>query len=214
MEFEYGLEPGILNDVCFMLFDFNEAGHPADWEKDSHQRKVPRNAAGALADEVWFAQDAQRVLISDPLQRSLSALKVHVISQTRYRPSQLFLWDPIRGIERRISQAGEDNLGPIFDLNLAADERSFFLFKFIRRVDGDFTGFEPDFANRLWSAEDGSEIWTHSDAAEITSAVPQKRKLLVHFRQELAQRPQLHYWQDNSDFSEDIDGSVDPSGNG
>ena len=76
---------------------------------------------------------------------------------------------------------------PFFDLNLAADEQSFFHFKFIRRVDGEFTGFEPDFANRLWSAEDGPEIWTHGDAAEIASAIPERKTLLVHFRQELSQ---------------------------
>jgi hypothetical protein len=91
VEFDYGLEPGILNDVCFMLFDFNEAGRPGDWEKDAHQRKVPRTATGALAEEVWFAQDAQRVLISDPLERSALALRVRLISERRYRPSQLFL---------------------------------------------------------------------------------------------------------------------------
>ena len=43
VEFDYGLEPGILNDVCFMLFNFNEADHPGSWEKDAHQRKVPRS---------------------------------------------------------------------------------------------------------------------------------------------------------------------------
>ena len=46
VEFDYGLEPGILNDVCFMLFDFNEAGRPGDWENDVHQRKVPRSGSG------------------------------------------------------------------------------------------------------------------------------------------------------------------------
>ena len=181
MEFDYGLEPGILNDVCFMLFDFNEAGRPGDWEKDAHQRKVPRTATGALAEEVWFAQDAQRVLISDPLERSALALRVRLISERRYRPSQLFLWDPVRAVERRVAQAGEDDLGPFFDLNLAADEQSFFHFKFIRRVDGEFTGFEPDFANRLWSAEDGPEIWTHGDAAEIASASRRRRSFWCTF---------------------------------
>ena len=112
VEFDYGFEPGILNDVCFMLFDFNEAGRPGNWEKDAHQRKLPRSAGGALAEEVWFAQDTQRVLTSDPLGRSALALKLHLISRSRYRPSELFLWDPVKGVERRIAQAGEDNLGP------------------------------------------------------------------------------------------------------
>ena len=62
VEFDYDLEPGILNDVRFMLFDFNEAGHPGTWENNDHQREVPRGPAGELAEEVWFAQDAQRVL--------------------------------------------------------------------------------------------------------------------------------------------------------
>ncbi|MET0254114.1 MAG: hypothetical protein ABW214_08775, partial [Terrimicrobiaceae bacterium] len=212
VEFDYGLEPGILNDVCFMLFDFNEAGHPGNWENDAHQRKVPRNASGALAEEVWFAQDAQRVLTADPRERAELALKVHLISQRRYRPSELFLWNPVTDVGRRVAQAGEDNLGPFFHLNLAGDEQSFFHFRFIRRVNGDFTGFEPDFAHRLWSAEDGPEIWTHGDAAEIASAVPEKKRLLVHFRQELSQKAQLHYWQDNSDFSADVEGILDASG--
>ena len=206
VEFEYGLEPGIFNDVCFMLFDFNEAGHPDGWEKDEHQRKVPRGPTGDFASEVWFAQDAQRVLTSDPRQSSAPAVRMHVISQTRYRPSQLFLWDPATRVERRVSMSGEDSLGPFFEVNLTGGECFFFLFKFIRRVGGQFSGFEPDFANRLWCAADGHEIWTHSDAAEISSTEPQKKKLLIHFRQELSQPAQLHYWQDNSDFSADVDG--------
>ena len=136
VEFEYGLEPGIFNDVCFMLFDFNEAGHPDGWEKDEHQRKVPRGPTGDFASEVWFAQDAQRVLTSDPRQNSAPAVRMHVISQTRYRPSQLFLWDPATRVERRVSMSGEDSLGPFFEVNLTGDECFFFLFKFIRRVGG------------------------------------------------------------------------------
>ena len=206
VEFEYGLEPGILNDVRFMLFDFNKAGHPGTWENDDHQRKVPRSSAGELEEELWFAQDAQRVLTSDPLQSSAPTVKVHLISQTRYRPSRLFLWDPATRAERRVSASGEDHLGPFFDVSLAGDEQSLVLLKFIRRVDGAFKGLEPDFANRLWCAADGPEIWTHSDAAEIAIAEPSKKKLLIHFRQEFSQRAQLHYWQDNSDFSADVDG--------
>ena len=79
VEFEYGLKPGILNDVRFMLFDFDEAGQPGTWEKDDHQRKVPRSVAGELPDEIWFSQDAQRVLTSDPLRGSLAAVRVHLI---------------------------------------------------------------------------------------------------------------------------------------
>ena len=168
--------------------------------------------AEVLAEEVWFGQGAQRVLTSDPLGRSALALKVHLISQRRYRPSQLLLWDPVRKVERRVAQAGEDNLGPFFDLSLGPDEQSFFHFRFIRRVGGEFTGIEPDFANRLWSAQDGEEIWTHGDAAELASALPEKKKLFVHFRQELSQPAQLHYWQDNSDFSADVIGTLEPSG--
>jgi 1,4-alpha-glucan branching enzyme len=205
VEFEYGLEPGILNDVCFMLFDFDEAGDPGRWEKDEHQRKVPRDASGHILDDIWFAQDARRVLTSDPRQSSATQARLHLISQRRYRPSQLFLWDSAKGIERRVALSGEDNLGPFFDVSLLGDERSFFLFKFIRQETGEFRGFEPDFANRLWCAADGNEIWTHSDAAEIASAEPQKKKLSIHFRQELSQRAQLHYWQENSDFSADVD---------
>ena len=210
-ELEYEFEPGIANDVQFMLFDFDAAGQPRTWEKDEHQRVLPR-AGGGFADDVWFVQDSARVLTADPRSASRDSVRVHLISRLRYRPSELFVWDLVTGTHRRVSAAGEDELGPVFDVGLTGPARSLFLFKFIRRVapGAGFDAFEPDFANRLWSSRDGGEIWTHSEAAEVARAVPQKKTLRLHLRQELPQAARLHFWQDNSDFVADADGVPGP----
>ena len=69
-----------------------------------------------------------------------------------------------------------------FDVTLKETERSFFCFKFIRKdAEGNFKDYEPDYANRLWTASDGGEISTHSHAAEITVAEPVKRTLRIAF---------------------------------
>ena len=95
----------------------------------------------------------------------------------------MYLWDPVTGDHRRIAQTGLDRLGPVFDIALQPPERSFFNFKFIRQQDGAFTEFEPDFANRWWVADDGTEIWMHSGTAAIAHAVPETRRLKLHYRQ-------------------------------
>ena len=62
------------------------------------------------------------------------------------------------------------------------------------------------------SASDSAEIWTHSEAAELCGALPQKRSLRVNFRQGLSEPAKLRIWQENSDYEADVDGT--PSARG
>jgi len=211
--FEYDLEPRIGQDTQFMLFEFTESGGPGRFEYDAHGRALPRRADGSYPDAVWFAEGAGRVLLADPMLTSADRLTVHLISKRRYRQSELFLWDPSSGASRRMEPAGLDADGPRFELELSGVHRHLALFKFIRAGDdGQFTAFEPDFANRLWCASDGAEVWTHSEAPELTPALPQRRQLRLRFRQQLAEPPRMRIWQENSDYVADVDGV--PGGDG
>jgi 1,4-alpha-glucan branching enzyme len=211
VEFDYDFEPHIQQDVCFMLFDHTPRGNPGEFEKPEHQRKLPRRPDGNHPNAVWFVQGSGRVLEFDPRADTRTRLEVHLISRSRFRPSRLFLWNTVTNQSRRVELENEDHLGPVFDLALEDQERSFFTFKFIRKNPdtGGLDIFEPDYANRLWTARDGAAIWTHSEAAEITGAEPEKKTLRIHFRQELASPPKLHFWQHNSDF----DDHAEPCGN-
>jgi hypothetical protein len=202
VDFDYDFEPHIQQEVCFMLFDHTPEGHPGEFEKSEHQRKLPRHPDGSYPNAVWFVQGSGRVLEFDPRADTRTRLQVHLISRSRFRPSRLFLWNAVTNLSRIIELEHEDHLGPVFDLALEGRERSFFTFKFIRKNPdtGEMDIFEPDYANRLWTARDGTEIWTHSEAAEITGAEPGKKTLRIHFRQELTAPPKLHFWQHNSDF--------------
>ncbi len=214
VEFKYDFEPSISNPVRFMLFELKEDGKPGAWEKNEHQRTLPRDANGNFADDVWFSQDSGRVLLSDPKSAALQApLRIHLISRARYRPSQLYVWNPEAGTNRRVDQTGEDQLGPFFDVQLQGTEQRFFLFKFIRRPDpqSEIKDFEPDRANRFWCAADGAEIWTHSEAPEVTTALPAKKRLRVHYRQEFPETPLLHYGQHNAEASADAAGVAEAS---
>jgi 1,4-alpha-glucan branching enzyme len=207
--FEYDFEPLHREAVGMVLFDF-EGGHRANWEQ--HQRFLEPAANGSLPDEVWFTEGTTRALDRDPRAANRSTLKIHLISQNRYRPSELFLWIPGTGWRRRISMKREYGaLGPDFELALELPEQSFFNFKFIRKENSE-DKFEPDFANRLWCAQDGGEIWTHSEAAEISGTVPAKKTVTVRFRQELTDRPEMHVWQGNSDYAADVVPSGEANG--
>jgi hypothetical protein len=139
---------------------------------------------------------------------------VHLISRARYRPSQVYLWDPVSGASRRVDQESElDATGPRFEIILSGQERAFFLFKFVRKgADGRFSAFEPDFANRLWVSADAGEIWTHSEAPEFTSVLPQQRTLRIHFRQQLVEPAMMRIWQENSDYVNDVQAVADGAG--
>jgi 1,4-alpha-glucan branching enzyme len=212
VSFEYDFEPLNPEPIGMMLFDFDARGNPGKWE--THERFMERPTNGVFPPEVWFTEGSSRVLYHDPRPVTLNTLKVHLISQTRYRPSELFLWIPGTGWNRRVPMlANPDALGPIFELTLQQPEKSFFNFKFIRKdSSNNFNAFEPDFANRLWSARDGGEIWTHSEAAEITPSVPARKTLNIRFKQELAADPEMHVWQLNSDYAADITASGEQNG--
>src|SRR5436190_19816658 len=64
-EFNYDLEPGVQESVCFMLYDYTAAQQPGEFEKNEHRRTLPRNADGTFGD-VWFVQGSGRALDYDP----------------------------------------------------------------------------------------------------------------------------------------------------
>ena len=118
VEFQCDLNSATMQNVCFMLFSFNENGSPGEFENDAFQRELPRAPSGQFPDAVWFASGHRRVVLADPLLATQSTLRVHLISQTRFRPAEMYSWDPVSGVNRRISQSGLDALGPVFDVNL------------------------------------------------------------------------------------------------
>jgi 1,4-alpha-glucan branching enzyme len=212
VEFECDLNPEMDHSARFMLFSFKENGTPGDFESDEFQRELPRLASGDFPDAVWFVGGASRVVLSDPLATTATTLRVHLISQSRFRPSEMYLWDPVTGADRRISQTSLDALGPVFDLSLAPHERAFFNFKFIAKKEGHFKAFEPDFANRLWVAGDGPEIWMHSGTAAIASVAPETRTLTLHYRQAFDSAALLHLWAENGDYVTDVEGVATADG--
>ena len=95
-------------------------------------------------------------------------------------------------------RAGVDAHGPYFDLELQGRDRHLFLFKFTK-ASGEM---EPEYANRLWSAHDGREIWVHSDSSPISSGPPVMDTLRVHYLSPTASsEAELHLWQQSSDFA-------------
>ncbi len=210
--FEYDFEPLNPEPIGMMLFDFDANGDRTNWE--SNRRFVERDAGGVIPNEVWFTEGTSRALYQDPKTAQQNTLKVHLISLGRYRPSELYLWIPGSGWSRRVPMRPQYGaLGPDFEITLQPPERSFFNFKFIRKENSaDFNRFEPDYANRIWNARDGGEVWTHSEAAEITTSVPARKKLTVHFRQELTAAPEMHVWQLNSDYAADVPSAAEQNG--
>jgi hypothetical protein len=210
--FEYDFEPGEI-EVHFMLFNYKD-NQPDQYESDAHKRILSRKADGKFVEAVWFVQGTSRVLDRDPELASIPTLRVHLISKSRYRPSELYLWNPEEEKGRRVNSVFDDHLGPVFEMQFTNKDPSWFCFKFIRKnkENGSFELFEPDFANRLWSAHDGAEIWVHSETAEFTTSEPQKKKLRVHYRQEFDSPAKMRFWQQNSDFENDVDGVLEQDG--
>ncbi|HUG20819.1 MAG TPA: alpha-amylase family glycosyl hydrolase, partial [Planctomycetaceae bacterium] len=207
VEFRCDLQADICCEpVKFMLFDFKADSSPGEYEKNEHQRELPRRQGCDFPDAVWFTQDAARVVTRDPRLSSQSNLRVHLISQSRFRPGQMYLWDPVTDRSRRISQSGENHLGPIFDVQLEPHERSFAQFKFIRKFDEVHPEFEVDIANRWWVADDGPEIWTHSDTGVIAPALPKQHRLRIHYRQTLDSLATMRLWAEGDDYATDIAG--------
>jgi 1,4-alpha-glucan branching enzyme len=205
VEFEYDLDPGFSQRVRFMLFDHDEGGRPSQWEKSEHQRTLQRRADGAFAG-AWFVQDATRVLTADPAAEQRETLRVHLITRRKYRPSRLFIWNPVTDEKRWLDLDDVDEPEPVWEVVLDDWSRSFFCFKFIASNSaGRFEAYEPDVANRLYVAGDGGEIWVHSETAQIHRSRPERKQLRVHFRQRLSASslPQLHFWPSNAEWGED-----------
>jgi 1,4-alpha-glucan branching enzyme len=201
------LDTSIDKPVRFMLFSYADDDSFCDWENDVFQRELPRLPSGEFPPNIWFVSGSSRVVLTDPQLGSETKLRVHLISRTRFRPGEMYIWDPVRDENRRVAQVDYDALGPYFDVNLSLHERSFFNFKFIRKEEGAFTDFESDAANRWWVSDDGSEIWTHSSDSAVASAEPVMRTLTMHVRHSISAPPVLHLWAQNGEYITDISGT-------
>ena len=201
--FECALDSQIREEVRCLLYERKEGSDaPGEFESADFTRRLPRRPDGRFPGDVWLVQGAQRVLERSPDARLLERVRVHVITASQ---GQLYVWRP-GAAGRRLEPAGREPDGLFFDLPLVGAERHFVQLKLVRTA----RGFEPDFANRVWSAWDGPEVWTHSGAPALLPRRPEKRTLRVHFRQELEARPLLRVWQESSDFQADVDGTPGP----
>ncbi len=178
------------------------------WEADCHGKTLLRTSQYRFHDQFWCAEDAARVLSEDPFAKAQQRVRIHLITASKYRQGKLCLWSPGRP-ERWVDAAGEDEVGPFFDVELEGRDQHLFLFKFVT-VDGKH---EPDYANRLWSSQDGAEIWVHSDSAAISSRRPSLQPLIVHFAPAVdGAAARMHLWQEGSDFVQDVHGTAEGDG--
>ncbi len=179
-----------------------------DWEQNT--KHLPRTANYRFHESYWFVHGAARVLTADPFSQAVTRVTIHLITANRYKNAHLYLWLPgAPGIAaRQVTNGVSETTGRRFVVNLDGIERYLFLFKFFNPANGD-TGadWEPDYANKLWTSADGSEIWVHSRADAISTRAPEKRLLHVRYRQPDASLPPvLHLWQEDSDFGTDVAG--------
>lgn len=197
------LDHQIHDPACFKLFSGDA------WEQDAHNRWMPRGHEYRFPDDVWLTEGTNRVLTQDPYASAQDEVVVHLITARKYRGGALHVWTP--GAEgQRHAAIAEDEYGPVFRIPLSGRHRHLFAFKFV-----DKNGqFEPDYANRLWCAQDGAEVWVHSRTAHVSSTAPTRKRLRVHFVPvtDAAPLPVMHLWQSDSDFAQDIPGQ--PGGDG
>jgi 1,4-alpha-glucan branching enzyme len=174
------------------------------WEKDEHNRLLPRFDEYRFPANVWFVQGTNRVLTEDPFASAHDEVRVHLVTAKKYLGGSLFLWTPGTEGVRHPAEGDTDEFGPIFRLPLARRNRHLFAFKFVDK-DGNF---EPDYANKLWCAQDGPEVWVHSQAAHVSGKRPERKKLTVYLVPPSASTPLpgMHLWQADSDFAVDIEG--------
>jgi 1,4-alpha-glucan branching enzyme len=177
------------------------------WEDDSHIRILPRLAEYRFPENIWFVHGTRRVLTANPFSTSQTKVRVHLITQKKYRDGEMYLWTP--GSEGRIIDSPKEDADGdsiYFDVDLLGRDRHLFCFKFIDK-DG---GFEPNYANRLWCALDGREIWVHSLADHVASEKPAKITLTVNllFPRRPFPLPLMHLWQEQSDYIKDIPGEL------
>src|SRR4029079_19496737 len=97
VEFQCELNSAISQPVRFMLFSLDENGAPGRFEDDAFQRDLPRLPSGEFPSSVWCVSGAARVVTQDPLLSEQQTLRVHLISQTRFRPGEIYLWDAAGG---------------------------------------------------------------------------------------------------------------------
>lgn len=201
-QFQAALDSQIHGDV------HAKAHHDKDWDADYHGKTLPRISQYRFPEQLWCAEGAARVLTEDPFAKAQQRVRIHLITANRYRQGKLYLWSPGRP-ERWLDAAGEDQAGPFFDVDLEGRDQHLFLFKFMS-VDG---RYEPDYANRLWSSQDGAEIWVHSESAAISYRRPSLQPLVVHFAPTVGgAAARMHLWQESSDFVQDIPGTAEDDG--
>jgi 1,4-alpha-glucan branching enzyme len=207
MRFQYPLDAAEPGEIGIALFAYDASDTPTDWEQREHQRVLPRVAGGGLPPEVWLVPGTARVLTEEP-RDAADRVRIHLVTARRYRDGRLCVWGP--GGAGEFAAAGADDDGPYYDVGLAGERRRLFAFRFAS-ADG---RLEPAYANRLWAAADGAEVWTHSEAAALARARPVKSRLVLRYRQQIAAEhvPHLHIWQEASDFAADIDGAHDAGG--
>jgi hypothetical protein len=200
--------------IYSLLFQWNQEGtDQIEWEQNLHIHEVPRLEGNRLPPAVWLFHGSARALVADPLAHQQDRVRIHLVTAARYMRAELSVWNAPGLARQTIPLTGHDESGPFWDLDLRDGSRSFFRFKFLRPAEGRWI-YEQDYANRLWVAQDGAEVWTHSEARDILSTRPVKRQFTAHFRQEIddSHPPRMHIWQEGSDFEIDISGEHEAAG--
>ena len=206
---ELGVAP--LEKVYCLLFNWDQEGtDQTEWEQSAHIHEVPRLQGNRLPATVWLFQGSARAVADDPFAQQRDRLRIHLVTANRYMQAELFVWSAPGFEPESRPLTSHDASGPFWDVDLTDRSRSFFQFKF-RRPGETGWNYEPDYANRVWVAQDGSEIWTHSEARDVLSAMPIKRQFILHFHQDIAavHPARMHLWQEGSDFETDVSGEVE-----
>ncbi|AUD04337.1 alpha-amylase family glycosyl hydrolase [Spirosoma pollinicola] len=214
--FQVLLDPQIKPLVQFKLVGRDSEGKGVDWELDDYNRELKRLPDDTFPAEIWIFHNARRILDVDPMTAlPQSRLTVHLITLNRYRESQLCLSDA-NAHEVRFEPGLPDNLGPVFTVDLTGLQQQFFYFRFVKgdKVNGNRTDFEPPIANKVYVADDGNEIWVHSDADIIRDSQPVLRQLTVHVHKESDwnDAPEIHLWQPGSGFEVDLPAEQEDDG--
>ncbi len=67
------------------------AGAPGEFESDAFQREFPRLPSGEFPGAVWCAAGCSRVVLSNPRLTAPASIHIHLISQSRFRPSEMLM---------------------------------------------------------------------------------------------------------------------------
>jgi 1,4-alpha-glucan branching enzyme len=194
--------------ITFKLFAWDETiTNETEWESDAFNRTVRITLGEKLPDQLWFCEGSSRVLLADPFAESHSKVRVHLITKAKYLEARLHLWTPSLGNRVPVKRSGIDEFGwPYYDVTLDGDLCNAFNFMF--NVPNKLSEHPSD--NRTWTSADGAEIWTHSEAPDIISSVPDKRSLTIRVRHSFPHdNVRLHIWQNGHGYAEDVTGIVD-----